>query len=167
MSTDITDKETEAEKKIGQNQYLLFYAGGDIYAIEALTTSEIVEYSHTTKVPVMPSFVRGVTNIRGNIVPVIDLLDRFGLGKSEINPKTSIVVMNYKINDRVIQIGIIIDEVYEVDDIYTQQIKEAPEFGAKVDKRFILRMGKYQGNYIAILNTQTILDVNELSKLAG
>ena len=156
----------EIEKKIGQDQYLLFYVGGDIYAIEALTTSEIVEYSQTTKVPVMPSFVKGVTNIRGNIVPVIDLLDRFGLGKSPINAKTSIVVMNYKIDSRVIQIGIIIDEVYEVDDISSQQVKETPEFGAKIDKRFILRMGKYQGNYLAVLNTQTILDVNELSKLA-
>ena len=165
MSTVMTDEETK--KKIGQDQYLLFYVGGDIYAIEALTTSEIVEYSHTTKVPVMPSFVKGVTNIRGNIVPVIDLLDRFGLGKSPINPKTSIVVINYEIQERVIQMGIIIDEVYEVDDIYTQQIKDAPEFGAKIDKRFILRMGKYQGNYLAILNTQTILDVNELSKLVG
>jgi len=158
---------TQIDKKIGQDQYLLFYVGGDIYAIEALTTSEIVEYSRTTKVPVMPSFVKGVTNIRGNIVPVIDLQDRFGLGKSTIDAKSSIVVINYKIEDRVIQIGIIIDEVYEVDDINTNQIKDAPEFGAKIDKRFILRMGKYQGNYLAILNTQTILDVNELSKLVG
>jgi len=165
MSTVTTIEETQ--KKIGQDQYLLFYVGGDIYAIEALTTSEIVEYSHTTKVPVMPSFVKGVTNIRGNIVPVIDLLDRFGLGITPINAKTSIVVINYKIDDRIIQMGVIIDEVYEVDDIHAQQIKDAPEFGAKIDKRFILKMGKYQGNYIAILNTQTILDVNELSKLAG
>jgi purine-binding chemotaxis protein CheW len=165
MSSVVIDK--EVKKRIGQDQYLLFYVGGDIYAIEALTTSEIVEYSQTTKVPVMPSFVKGVTNIRGNIVPVIDLLDRFGLGKSTINPKTSIIVVNYTLDTRTIQIGIIIDEVYEVDDIHTEQVKDAPEFGAKIDKRFILRMGKYQGNYLAILNTQTILDVNELSKLVG
>ena len=162
---DVTATKLES-KKIGQDQYLLFYLGGDIYAIEALTTSEIVEYSQITKVPMMPSFVRGVTNIRGNIVPVIDLLDRFSLGESSINSRTSIVVINYTIEDRVVQQGIIIDEVYEVDDIHTAQVRAAPEFGAKIDKKFILRMGKYQGNYIAILDTQAILDVKELSKLA-
>lgn len=151
--------------KIGQNQYLLFYVGGDIYAIEALTTSEIVEYSHITKVPVMPSFVKGVTNIRGNIVPVIDLLDRFNFGKSPINSKTSIVVINYKNEDMVIQLGIIIDEVYEVDDIQTEQVTEAPDFGSKIDKRFLLKMGKYQGNYISILDTQAILNIHELSNM--
>lgn len=152
--------------KIGQNQYLLFYVGGDIYAIEALTTSEIVEYTHITKVPVMPSFVKGVTNIRGNIVPVIDLLNRFNLGVSEINSKTSIVVINYQNDDIVIQLGIIIDEVYEVDDIQTSHVTEAPEFGSKIDKRFLLRMGKYQGEYISILDTQAILNIQELSKIA-
>ena len=156
----------EVEKIHGKDQYLLFYVGGVVYAIEALVTSEIVEYSHTTKIPSMQSFVKGVTNIRGNIVPVIDLLDRFGLGISQINTKTSIVVVHYKIDARTIQIGIIIDKVYEVDDIQTEQIKAVPAFGTKIDKRFILQMGKYQGNYLAILNTQTILDVTELSKLA-
>jgi len=160
MSQDV-DKNSE----IGQNQYLLFYAGGDIYAIKALSTSEIVEYTTITKVPLMSSFVKGVTNIRGNIVPVIDLLDRFGLGETKIQPKTSIVVVNYEAeNGTVTQLGIIIDEVYEVGDIYSEQIKVAPEFGAKINKKFILSMGKYQGDYIAILDTQSILNIAELSK---
>ena len=158
-------KENKQDSKIGQNQYLLFYVGGNIYAVEALMTSEIVEYTHITKVPVMPSFVKGVTNIRGNIVPVIDLLGRFNFGQSEINNKTSIVVINYQHKDSVVQLGIIIDEVYEVDDIETSQITDAPEFGSKVDKRFLLKMGKYQGEYIAILDTQAILNINELSTM--
>ena len=153
-------------QKIGQNQYLLFLVGGDLYAIKALITSEIVEYSYITKVPMMSSFVKGVTNIRGDIVPVIDLLDRFNLGETEIGTKTSIVVISYNNNNHITQLGIIIDEVYEVDDIQTTQIKDAPEFGAKFDKRFILQMGKYQGNYIAILDTQAILNMKELSKLS-
>lgn len=145
-------------------QYLLFYLKGEIYAIEALKTREIVEYSHITKVPKMNSYVKGVTNIRGNIVPVIDLLDRFSLGVSQINPKSSIVVINYDGEDKVTQLGIIIDEVYEVDDIASSNLKPTPEFGSKIDKRFISNMGKYRGEYIAILDTQTILDTKDLSK---
>lgn len=148
-----------------QSQYLFFLIGGDLYGIEALTASEIVEYSHVTKVPMMPSFVKGVTNIRGNIVPVIDILDRFKLGHTGIGDKTSIVVINYTTTDGIqLQMGVLIDEVYAVDDMRQEDIKEAPEFGTKFDKKFILKMGKYEGNYIAILNTQTVLDVKELSK---
>lgn len=150
---------------LGQDQYLLFYTGGDIYAIPALSTNEIVEYSMITKVPMMPSCVKGVTNIRGNIVPVIDLLDRFGIGQTDIQPKTSIVVVNYMSGDDTqSQMGLIIDEVYEVDDIVSDQIKMTPSFGSKIDKKFISCMGKYGGEYIAILNTQSILDIQELSR---
>lgn len=157
--------EIDNHSDIGQDQYLLFYAGGDIYAIKALSTSEIVDYSTITKVPLMSSFVKGVTNIRGNIVPVIDLLDRFNLGETQIQPKTSIVVVNYQNEDETTtQLGIIIDEVYEVDDIHHEQMKDAPGFGSKVDKKFIQYMGKYEGDYIAILDTQSILNTAELSK---
>ena len=146
------------------SQYLFFYLNEEVYAIKALTTNEIVEYSQITKVPKMASFVKGVTNIRGNIVPVIDLLDRFNLGKSNIGPKSSIIVINYERDESSTQLGVIIDEVYEVDNIPSKDIKNTPEFGSKIYKRFILNMGKYRGEYIPILNTQTILDTKELSQ---
>ena len=156
----------EDENDSAQNQYLLFYLNKEIYAIKALSASEIVEYSHITKVPKMHSFVRGVTNIRGNIVPVIDLLDRFGLGVSQIGPKSSIVVINYRSEDSINQLGVIIDEVYEVDDIQTSDIQSVPEFGSQIERRFIANMGKYKGEYIAILDTQTILNAKELASLS-
>ncbi|WP_457749557.1 chemotaxis protein CheW [Sulfurimonas sp.] len=148
-----------------QDQYLLFLAGGELYAMEALKAQEIVEYISVTKVPKMQSFIKGVTNIRGNIVAVIDLIDRFKLSKTEISDKTSIVVINYKKNDETTQIGIMIDEVYEVDTIEKSNIKKAPEFGAKIDSKYILNMGKYENKYIPILNMEAILDVDELSTL--
>jgi len=148
------------------NQFLLFLVGGDLYAIEALKTSEIVEYNQITKVPMITSCVKGVTNIRGNIVPTIDLLDRFGLGETKIDRKTSIVVINHEYKDTKIQLGVIIDEVFEVDDINTNNIKEVPDFGSKIDKKFIQQMGKYNGEYIAILNVKSILDITELSTIA-
>jgi purine-binding chemotaxis protein CheW len=163
VSSDILQ---ESENSIAKNQYLLFYLKGEIYAIKALSTSEIVEYSHITKVPKMHSYVKGVTNIRGNIVPVVDLLDRFGLGISEIGPKSSIVVINYESEDQVTQLGVIIDEVYEVDDIENSNIRNTPEFGSEIDRKFIVSMGKYRGEYIAILNTQAILNAKELATLS-
>jgi len=149
-----------------ENQYLFFYVGGVLYAVEALRANEIVEYSEITKVPMSHSCVRGVTNIRGNIVPVIDLLDRFKLGTTEINAKTSIVVMRHEDASGKMQIGVMIDEVYEVDDIESSNIIEAPTFGSKVDRKFILNMGKYNNEYIPILNVDTILNIDELSQLA-
>ena len=163
MSSDILSEDGDNS---AQNQYLLFHLNKEIYAIKALSTSEIVEYSQITKVPKMHSFVKGVTNIRGNIVPVIDLLDRFGLGVSKIGPKSSIVVINYQSENSVNQLGIIIDEVYEVDDIENSDIRSAPEFGSQINRRFIASMGKYKGEYIAILNTQTILNAKDLATLS-
>ena len=130
------------------SQYLLFLVGGDLYAIKSLITSEIVEYSQVTKVPMMSPFIKGVTNIRGNIVPVIDMLDRIQLGTTDIGDKTSIVVVNYEKDDEKTQIGIMIDEVYEVDSIEPSEVKKAPEFGAKIDSKFILCMGKYDNKYM-------------------
>ena len=160
--------EIKTEESSSTNeQYLLFLAGGVLYAVEALKAQEIVEYSTITKVPMMNSYVKGVTNIRGNIVPVIDLLDRFSLGQTDIGDKTSIVVTNYLLDGEETQIGFIIDEVYEVDKIATQDIRSAPEFGSKIDTKFILNMGKYNNEYIAILNTDSILNIDELSQLAS
>lgn len=164
---EVKDSDQEESVASPDEQYLLFLAGGVLYAIEALQAQEIVEYTMLTKVPMMKSFVKGVTNIRGNIVPVVDLLDRFSLGSTTIGDKTSIVVTNYKIDDEEVEIGFIIDEVYEVDTISTSDLRKSPEFGSKIDTKFILKMGKYQDKYIAILNTDLILDINELSQLAG
>jgi len=148
-----------------QDQYLLFLAGGILYAVEALKAQEIVEYSSVTKVPMMHSYVKGVTNIRGNIVPVVDLINRFDLGETQIGDKTSIVVINYEKNDQKMEIGIMIDEVYAVDRISQSNLKKTPEFGSKIEARYILSMGKYNNKYIAILNTDAILNIDELSKL--
>jgi purine-binding chemotaxis protein CheW len=154
------------EDSNAKDQYLFFIVGGVLYAIEALKAQEIVEYNDVTKVPMMNSYVKGVMNIRGNIVPVVDLLDRFNLGKTELGDKTSVVVVNYKKDEEFTQIGIIIDEVYEVDTIENSNLKKAPEFGSKIEPRFILHMGKYEKEYIAVLNTETILNVDELANLS-
>ncbi|MDQ1340361.1 MAG: purine-binding chemotaxis protein CheW [Campylobacterota bacterium] len=161
------DKDIQFEENFGsvENQYLLFLSGGDLYAIEALSIKEIVEYGEVTKVPMMCSFVKGVTNIRGNIVPVIDLLDRLSLGCTRIQNKTSIIVINLKGLEKDMQIGVVVDEIFEVDNISIIDTREAPEFGSKIKKRFIKKMGKYSSEYIPILDINNLLDIEELSKI--
>jgi len=147
-----------------QNQYLLFILDDALYAIEALHAQEIVEYTQITKVPTMHPCVKGVTNIRGNIVPVVDMLNRFEIGATSIGNKTSIIVVNYNNSGENIQMGVLIDEVYEVDDIDSINLKETPKFGSKIDKKFIKKMGRYEKDYIPVLDMKIILDIDELSK---
>ena len=157
--------ELDASLSTDQSQYLLFILDETLYAVEALHAKEIVEYSQVTKVPKMDPCVKGVTNIRGDIVPVIDLLKRFGMGATAIGTKTSIIVMSSMSKGEEIQMGVLIDEVYEVDDIKTVDLKDTPHFGSKVDKRFIKNMGHYNKDYIPILDMKTILDIDVLSKV--
>jgi len=147
-------------------QYFLFISNNDIYAIEALDVIEIVEYQNITKVPMMSNFVKGVTNIRGNIIAVVDLLQRFDLGETKMLDKTSLVILRKKYLEKELQIAIIIDEVYEVDNISDKNIELTPDFGTKVDKKFIKSMAKYNDEFVPILDIDTILDIDEISVLS-
>lgn len=145
-------------------QYFLFISGGDIFAMDALLVSEIVEYQGITKVPMMKSCVKGVTNVRGNIIAVVDLLDRFELGETKLTPRTSLAIIKKTHLDKTISIAIIIDEVYEVDNIADINLKVSPDFGTKINRKFIKHIGRYNNEDIAILNTETILNIKELAK---
>ena len=151
---------------MASKQYFLFISNKDIYAIEALNVIEIVEYQNITKVPMMNKFVKGVTNVRGNIIAVVDLLERFGLEETVILDKTSLAIIRKKHLDKELQIAIIIDEVYEVDNISSDNIELTPDFGTKVDKKFIHSMAKYNDDFVPILDIETILDIKELSVLS-
>jgi len=140
-------------------QYLFFQSGVNTYALDVSHVSEMIEYQAVTKVPMMLPYVKGVTNIRGTIVTVIDLLERFGHGSTVIGPKTSLVIVN--------GIALIIDEVHDVCSITEENIKEPLEFGFKLDPRFIKNMAKYQESYIAILNCSEILNISEIAQLKG
>jgi len=138
-------------------QYFFFKSGGDIYALEAEIVTEMVEYQSLTKVPLMPPYIKGVTNIRGSIITVVDLLQRFELGETNIGKKTSLVLIK--------NIALIIDEVHEVDSISDGDIKDSLDFGFKIKQKFIKNMAKYNDEYIAILNCEEILNLKEISKL--
>ena len=156
-SIDIDIEDDDLLSISDAKQYFFFKAGGDIYALEAENVAEMVEYQEITKVPFMQSFVKGVTNIRGEIITVVDMLDRFELGTTKICKKTSLVIIN--------KIALIIDEVHEVTSILEDDIKDSLDFGFKIKQKFIKNMARYNGEYIAILNCKEVLNIDDLSQV--
>ena len=145
------------------NQYLTFKVNEEKYAFNVLNVREVLELAQLSKVPRMPDFMRGIINLRGSIVPVIDLKLKFGLGKTEKETDTSIIVCELFINDETIVMGLLADSVQEVINLEEKDIDPTPYVGAEIDTAFIQGMGKRNDEFIIILNMERILTVNELS----
>lgn len=150
-----------------ESQYLTFLLGGEMYAIGILNIKEIIEYGQVTEVPMMPAFIRGIINLRGRVVPVINLLARFGKPSSEITKRTCIVIIEVGAEDERQDIGMVVDSVSEVLDIPASEIEPAPSFGAKIRSDFISGMGKVGGKFVVMLNVNKVLSVEEMSMLSG
>jgi purine-binding chemotaxis protein CheW len=147
------------------NQYLTFVLGGEMFSIGILNIKEIIEYGQLTEVPMMPGFVRGVINLRGRVVPVIDLSVRFGRHSTEITKRTCIVIIEIANEELHQDIGVVVDAVSEVLEIPHSEIEPPPSFGAKIRADFISGMGKVKGKFVIILNVDKVLSVDELAKL--
>ncbi|SFR43664.1 purine-binding chemotaxis protein CheW [Marinobacter gudaonensis] len=151
-----------------QNQYLTFQIGREMFAVGILHIREIIEYGSLTTVPMMPRFVRGVINLRGSVVPVIDLSARFGRGESAINRRSCVVILEVESADESLQeIGVIVDAVSEVLEIPPADIEPAPSFGARIRADFIAGMGKVQGQFVILLDVQQALNTREMAELAA
>ncbi len=148
-------------------QYFLFVSGGDKYALKASVVSEILENHSLTKVPKCATCIQGILNIRGSLVSVIDLLNRFGLDKTEINNRTSIVVVRLFQNDKEHMVGILIDEIFEVDGLDKNSMRNTPSFGTKIDARFIKYIARYSGEDIFILDEDEVLNIADLAASKG
>jgi purine-binding chemotaxis protein CheW len=139
---------TKTKAKAGK--YLTFALGSEEYGIAILKVREIIGYMTITAVPRMPEFVRGVINLRGQVIPVVDLRSRFGMETKETTEQTCIIVVDIHHEGRSFNAGLIVDRVQEVLDIEQNNIDDAPQFGAGVDTDFILGIGK-AGSAIKIL----------------
>lgn len=149
-----------------EQQYLTFLLSGEMFAIGILNIKEIIEYGNITEVPMMPNFIRGVINLRGSVVPVVDLSARFGRNKTEISHRTCIVIIEVQNNDESKQdIGVMVDSVSEVLEIPRSEIEPPPAFGAKIRVDFMQGMGKVAGKFVIILDANKVLSVDELSML--
>lgn len=147
----------------GQNQYLTFTLGGEMYAIGILRIKEIIEYGSVTAVPMMPGFIRGVINLRGAVVPVVDLAARFARGVSPMTRRTCIVIIETESGDERHDIGVMVDSVSEVLQISASDVAPAPDFGAKIRADFIHGMGRVDGRFVIILDVGRVLSLDELA----
>lgn len=136
-----------------------------MFAVGILNVKEIIEYGNLTEIPMMPAFIRGVINLRGSVVPVIDLSARFGGKVSEVQRRTCIVIVEVRQDDTKHDIGIMVDAVSEVLEIPSSEIEPPPAFGAKIRADFIAGMGKVNNKFVIILEIQKVLSVDEMAML--
>jgi purine-binding chemotaxis protein CheW len=159
------------QNQIDQHQYLTFMLGGEIYAMGILAIKEIIEYGNVTAVPRMPGFIRGVINLRGAVVPVVDLSARFGKAATTVTRRTCIVIVEVASGDPDQQetqvVGVMVDAVNAVLEIPATEIEPPPSFGAHIRADFMNGMGKVGGKFVIILNIHHVLSVDEMATLAG
>lgn len=148
-------------------QYLTFLQRGEMFAIGILGIKEIIEYANLTTVPLMPVFISGVINIRGAVVPVIDLSARFGREAAVTTRRSCIVIIETDNEGEKIDIGIIVDSVSEVLEIPPVDIEPAPHFGTNIRADFISGMGKINDKFVIILDINRVLSIDEMGDLVG
>lgn len=148
-------------------QYLTFQVAGECFAIAILGIKEIIEYSGLTEVPLMPECIRGVINLRGSVVPVLDLAARFGRPVAAVSRRTCIVIAEVvAAGGERHDMGVIVDAVNAVLDIPLAQIEPPPAFGAKIRTDFIAGMGKVDGRFVILLDVDRVLSTDEIGELA-
>lgn len=144
-------------------KYLTFSLAQEGYGIEILKVQEIIGLMNVTNVPRTPEFIRGVINLRGKVIPVVDLRLKFGIEKIDDTDKTCIIVVQVEeLSGEHVTMGIIVDEVCEVLDVKADQIEPSPSFGASVDTDFIMGMGKAAQKVVMLLDVDRVLSKKEI-----
>jgi purine-binding chemotaxis protein CheW len=146
-------------------QYLTFSLADELFAVGILVIKEIIQFGQLTTVPLMPNYIRGVINLRGAVVPVIDLYARFGRGVAPVGKRTGIVIIEVAHEGEAHDIGIMVDAVSAVIEISQDQIEPPPSFGSSVRTDFIEGMGKVDGQFVIILDVAHTFSVEELGAL--
>jgi len=149
-----------------EEQYLTFLLGEEMFAIGILSIREIIEYGFVTDVPMTPPFIRGVLNLRGAVVPVVDLAVRFGRSPSDNSKRTCIVIVEIESAKGRQEMGVVVDAVSEVLEIAHGNIEPPPELGAQIRNDFIKGMGKIDGKFVVILDVNRVLSMEEIALLS-
>ena len=148
-------------------QYLTFLLGEEVFAMDIRCVREIIQHSQMTMVPLMPDFVRGVINLRGSVVPVIDLQARFGRACAQVGKKTCIIIFDTQMAGEKVELGLLVDAVSEVVDIANAAVEPPPQFGTSIPREFVQGMGKLGAAFIVILAPERALDINDMAALAA
>lgn len=149
------------------NQYLTFMLNGEMFAINILRIKEIIWYTTLTEVPMMPTCIRGVINLRGSVMPVMDLSNRFDRSSSPVTKSTCIVIIEVNMPDEGEHqtMGVVVDSVQAVLEISGADIEPAPSFGARIRTDFIEGIGKVNGKFVILLNVDSVLSTVEIEQM--
>jgi purine-binding chemotaxis protein CheW len=167
QSVSSNDASVAAAAATSNSAFLTFQLGGEAFAIGILAIKEIIEYGDLTEVPMMPACVRGVINLRGAVVPVLDLQARFGRVPAAVSKRTCVVIVEVGSQEQRQVVGVVVDAVSEVLDIPHAEIEPAPDFGTRIRSDFIRGMGKVRGKFVILLDVDKVLSLDELDVLAA
>ena len=158
---------TTVENERLAGKYMGFKLDAETYGLEILKVQEIIGLMNITAVPRTPDFVRGVVNLRGKVIPVVDLRSKFAMPAKEDTELTCIMVVEVEMNDTMVTMGIIVDQVSEVMDIANESAEPPPSFGNPESERFLLGIGKFQEEVVLLLNLDEILTDNEMTLIGA
>jgi purine-binding chemotaxis protein CheW len=147
------------------SQYLTFKLDQEIYALDITQVREVLDFSEITKVPRMPEFMRGVINLRGGVVPVVDLRLKFGMSKTEKTVDTCVIIIDLTIEGETTFLGVLADSVQEVMTMEPDQISPPPKIGTRLDTKFIKGMGKKNDEFVIIIDIDKVFSLEEVSVL--
>ena len=152
---------------VEEKQYLTFNLGGEMFSLGILCIKEIIWYANLTEVPMMPECIRGVINLRGAVVPVMDLSRRFGKPSTPVIKSTCIVIVEVPTAEEGehLNMGLVADSVQAVLEIASSEIEQAPSFGAKIRPDFIEGIGKVNGKFVILLNVNRVLSMEEIGQM--
>ena len=162
MDNEKTTTAVAREKTNRTGKYLTFFLSNESYGVDVLKVREIIRFLKITPVPQMPAYVKGVINLRGKVLPVIDLRLKFGLEATEATERTCIVVVRVVSSGHDITLGMIVDSVEEVINLNESEIEETPEFGAKVDTGYLMGMAKVKGVIKTLLDIDKVVSPESL-----
>ena len=163
LTTQITSDRPATDEEA--TQYLTFFVAEERYAIAILDVKEIIEVSQMTRVPMTPDYIRGVINLRGSVVPVVDLRARLGKGRSELTKRSCIVLVEVDTSNGRQPLGMLVDEVNEILEIPASHMQPPPDFGTDIRTDFIQSMGRVDDLFMILLDINHVLSLKELSQL--
>ena len=147
------------------DKFLTFKLNDTAYGVEITRIKEIIEYGGITRIPMTPPSIRGVLNLRGNVVPIIDLAERLECGSGDVSRRTCVIITEVKDEGEVMDIGFVVDSVEQVVGIHEDHIEAAPAFGAEIKSEYICGMGNVDEKFVVLLDMDTVFSVTELTAL--
>jgi purine-binding chemotaxis protein CheW len=167
MAQTVGNTDIMASGDESQQQYLTFMLAGEEYGVDILRVQEIKGWDTVTQIPNTPAYIRGVINLRGTIVPIIDMRCRFGLEELEYGPTTVVIVLKVNSNEKSRIMGIVVDGVSDVYNMPDEEIKPSPDFGSAVDTNFVKGLATVNEKMVIVLDIDHMCNSDELSDIDG